>query len=233
MTIKLMTYNIASGYGLATPPVKNYAWASSIIKDEAPDIVSLNEVGKRLPEGVKSHAGYIGEFTGMKWAFFEAINIGGGPYGNAQLSKYELRETRTLHIPDAPVTDKSYYEHRCIGLSRIILPDGRTIKVINSHFGLAPGEHINAVKTVCAELDRTFDPVILMGDFNMKPDNPKMKPIYDRLISVDDVLPTFPADKPDRKIDYIFVSKEFKVLSVTVPRTEASDHAPLVAEVEF
>ena len=233
MKLKLMTYNIASGYGNAKPYVKNYAWAASVIKGEAPDIVSLNEVGKRLPEGIKSHAGYVGEYCGMEWKFFEAINIGGGPYGNAQLSKYPIREARTLHIPDAPVTDKSYYEHRCIGLSRIILPDGRTVKVINTHFGLAPGEHINAVKTVCAELDRTFDPVILMGDLNMTPDNPKMQPIYERLTSVNDILPTFPSDKPDRKIDYIFVSKEFKVLSVTVPRTEASDHAPFVAEVEF
>jgi len=233
MKLKVMTYNIAAGYGLARPPIKNYDWAAEVIRDENPDILGLNEVGKGLPAGVESHAGYMGEALKMNWEFYEALNFQGGPYGNAQLSKFRILEPRTLHIPDAPKVDDNYYEHRCIGVSRIELPDGRKVKLINSHFGLAPGEHINAVETLCAELDRTTGPVIVMGDFNMTPDNPMMKPIYDRLRSVDDVILTCPSDVPTVKIDYIFVSEEFKVNEVHVVASEASDHLPFICELEF
>ena len=43
---------------------------------------------------------------------------------------------------------------------------------------------------------------------------------------------TFPSDKPVEKIDYIFVSRDIKVLSAYVPEIIASDHRPLVAEIE-
>ena len=235
MKLKLMTYNIASGYGLARPPIKNYDWQAEIIAAEAPDILGLNEVGKGLPAGVSSHAGYMADKLDMNYAFFEALNFQGGPYGNAQLSKrgIGLDNAYTLHVPDAPKVDDCYYEHRCVGVSRLTLEDGRTMKFINSHFGLAPGEHINAVQTVINELDRTDGPVILMGDFNMTPDNPKLKPIYDRLKSTDDTLFTIPSDVPTVKIDYIFLSEHFKVEEVYIPHTQASDHLPFVTVVEF
>ena len=44
---------------------------------------------------------------------------------------------------------------------------------------------------------------------------------------------SFPSDKPDRKIDYIFVSKDIKVVSADIPPIVASDHRPHTATVEL
>ena len=42
---------------------------------------------------------------------------------------------------------------------------------------------------------------------------------------------SFPSDKPEIKIDYIFVSHDIGVLSADIPEIIASDHRPHIAEV--
>ncbi len=233
MILRIMTYNIQGGREMPKPYKYNYDGQCDVIRELNPDILGLNEVGKSLPEGVTSHVGYYAKRLFMNSEFYPALDISGGPYGNAQLSKYPLTDARTLHIPDPERTEDAYYEHRCIGVSRVMLPDGRGIKFITSHFGLAKGEQRNAVKTLCDELDRTDGPVIVMGDFNTTPDDEILAPIYARLNSVDDDIPTFDAENPDRKIDYIFVSNEFTVHQTWVHMTQASDHLPLICDVEI
>ena len=46
-------------------------------------------------------------------------------------------------------------------------------------------------------------------------------------------LLSFPADAPDRKIDYIFVSRDIEVVSEDIPALELSDHRPYIAEINF
>jgi endonuclease/exonuclease/phosphatase family metal-dependent hydrolase len=52
-----------------------------------------------------------------------------------------------------------------------------------------------------------------------------------------DIIPgpalSFPSDKPDRKIDYIFVSPDIRVTYAEVPPIVASDHRPHIADIEF
>jgi endonuclease/exonuclease/phosphatase family metal-dependent hydrolase len=46
---------------------------------------------------------------------------------------------------------------------------------------------------------------------------------------------TIPADEPRKRIDYIWIRKEtaIKPLRMWVPKTAASDHLPVVAELEL
>ncbi|MEY2194298.1 hypothetical protein AB7942_16385 [Neobacillus sp. BF23-41] len=41
---------------------------------------------------------------------------------------------------------------------------------------------------------------------------------------------TFPADKPDSRIDYMFTSEDAKICSGEVIHTNVSDHLPITAE---
>jgi len=45
-------------------------------------------------------------------------------------------------------------------------------------------------------------------------------------------LLSYPSDKPKEKIDYIFVSSDFMVISADIPEIVASDHRPHIAEIE-
>ncbi len=44
---------------------------------------------------------------------------------------------------------------------------------------------------------------------------------------------SFPSDKPDRKIDYIFVSCDLTVTQADIHNVVASDHRPHTAVLEF
>ena len=153
-----------------------------------------------------------------------------GTYGNGFLSRYKIVEARTILIPDPePRAYNGYYETRCILKAR--LENGYTVLVV--HFGLNPDEQKNAVKTILEHLEN--EKCILMGDFNITPDNPLLAPIKERMrdtsIGFCENKPSFPSDKPKIKIDYIFVSPDIEVVSADIPEIIASDHRPHIAEI--
>jgi endonuclease/exonuclease/phosphatase family metal-dependent hydrolase len=107
------------------------------------------------------------------------------------------------------------------------------VTVLVSHFGLNPDEQENAVKTILENLPK--EKCVLMGDFNVEPQNPVLKPIYEELVDTATYFKkektSFPSDEPRIKIDYIFVSHDIGVLSADIPEIIASDHRPHIAEV--
>ena len=107
------------------------------------------------------------------------------------------------------------------------------ITVLACHFGLNPDEQESAVATICQHL--VDEKCILMGDFNVLPEDPVLDPIRARMKDTADLfshpLLSFPSDAPDRKIDYIFVSKDVEVLTADIPAIVASDHRPHTAEI--
>ena len=74
-----------------------------------------------------------------------------------------------------------------------------------------------------------------MGDFNMRPENPLLNLIREKMKDTAEKFEgerlSFPSDAPVEKIDYIFVSPDVEVLSADIPATVASDHRPHVAEL--
>ena len=235
----IMTYNIQSGWNNEPERRRDYDFACGVIKQYSPAIVGLNEVGNKSIDGIPSHSGYMGKKLGMNDFFAPAIIINGYPYGNAMLTKYDIASAKIINIPDAPRVTKGYYETRCLLEAELDTELG-AVTVLVSHFGLVKCEASNAVKTVCDTIDRisleTPDRhIILMGDFNMEPDDEKLKPIFGRLTEVSFSLGkpefTHPSGTPRNKIDYIFISEKLKADSVTVPNTLASDHCPLIAEI--
>jgi len=78
-------------------------------------------------------------------------------------------------------------------------------------------------------------PTIVCGDMNAKPDAPELRPLRDRFTDAwrnsGERGNTYPAEQTVERIDYIFVSREFRVRSTAVPVTLASDHRPVVADL--
>ena len=231
--MKIMTFN--------TQHCKNYVEGhidfdimANAIKACAPDIVGLNEMrGKSDHPDYEEQVEILRERSGMKYCYFApAKQFKNGPYGNGFLSNIPIVNAEIVMIPDPnPRGYDGYYETRCI--LKAELAGGITVLV--SHFGLNPDEQENAVKTAISNLADTK--CILMGDFNMKPENPTLAPIYAAMKDTATVFDaekfSFPSDKPDRKIDYIFVSSDAKIIEANIPAIVASDHRPHIATVEF
>jgi len=231
--MKVMSFNTQHCLNYIERKIDFDIMAKAIIDCDA-DIVGLNEI-----RGLSEHPEYeaqterLAELVGMKYFYFaRAITFaGGGPYGNGFLSRIPIVKAETLMIPDPTVKKyDGYYETRCV--LKAELEGGITVLV--THMGLNPDEHENAVETVIKNIEDKK--CILMGDFNMKPDNPLLAPIYEKMtdtaVCFDSEKLSFPSDKPDRKIDYIFVSRDAKVISADIPSIIASDHRPHIATVE-
>lgn len=231
MHITAMTYNICSGRNLEG--VRDLGFAAAVIRQYQPDFVTLNEVRSHTQDiGPVNQAQELGKRTGYYPVFGRSIDILGGEYGNALLTRLPLLEQEVIHIPDPEPAGEGFYEHRSI-LRAVLLAGDRTITVLCTHFGLMEDEQTLAVQTVLNTLKTETNPVLLMGDLNLTPEAETLAPIRSALCDTSpDGLPrTFPSDKPEIKIDYILHTPHFICESLISPDTQCSDHRPLMARL--
>lgn len=242
MRIKVMTFNIQHGrnHNLKGDVIDLSLMAETVRKQNA-DIVGFNEVrcGNNTDHfsGYSDQAAFFAEALGGACLFGKAISISEDcEYGNAIFSKHPMESFEVISIPDViERVDGSFYETRCV-----IRTDydfgGKRLTVLNSHFGLGIGESENAVETVLSIASAIENPIVLMGDFNLTPENDNIKRLSETFIDVHAVLGkddlTFPSDSPEIRIDYVFVRGLEPVFAETV-KTVASDHYPITAELEF
>ncbi len=256
MKLKIMTYNICSGHHYEKSddyvPVPSQTGpydlsrCTAVIKGIAPDICGLNEVDNFMDRsGNISQTDFISESVGMNGFFGKAISFSFDPkgaYGNAVMARFPIVEAKTIPIPDPEIRDENaWYETRSI--SHVIVDvEGVRVNVLQTHFGLPVSEKQNAQTTLIKTLDELGDvPVILMGDFNIRPNDFLLNPIRDRLFDTaklrDEYFITWPSYETDKaakcKIDYVFLSHHFKPVSLEIPQTCASDHLPYVVEAEL
>ena len=236
MKIKVMSYNTQHCMNYLTKEIDFDIMADTIKKCDA-DIIGFQEMRDESDHiEYDAQAKIIAEKLGFDYYYFaEAIRFDGkDPYGNALISRYPIKSVETILIP-APETKKydGYYETRC--LLKATIDVGSGLNVLVSHFGLNPDEQENAVETVVSNIPKEH--CVLMGDFNMEPDNPILNPIMQKLYDTAQAFSapklSFPSDTPTVKIDYIFVSKDLKVQFADIPEIVSSDHRPHVATIEF
>ena len=182
-----------------------------------------------------------------------------GSYGNAFLSKYPILLSEALQVPDPEdKSEPTYYEPRGI-FRNIVLIEGKEIEVLVTHFGLAKTERAETMKMLTKFIKERTRPIIVMGDFNVW--GKAIKPEYNRIAEIkglyelltdtfvaypDQEATTFPTrfdmtnlvEKEINggkgiRIDYIFVSDEFKIVKADIPQCKASDHYPYYAELEL
>jgi len=232
--MKVMTFNVQHCIEYLKNEI-SYEAIANVIKRVKPDVVALNEM---YDDDEKSKYGSqvekLSKLTGMKHYYFaKAIETEDGPYGNAILSKYVIKNPKVLIIPNPKEkrNKNGYYEQRCVLKATI----KKNIRILITHFGLNIDEQENALETLLKNIkDKKC---ILMGDFNIEPDHFIIERIRDRMkdasIGFCENEKTWPSDKPKVKIDYIFTSKDINIESSSVPDLVASDHRPHVATLEI
>lgn len=247
MRLKFMTYNICHGKDFSKAVDEDVVnivkldQIANIINKYNPDVVGLNEVYDKgeLPE-YENQAKKIAEMAGYKYyKFAEGFDYEWCNIGNAILSKYPIVKCEEYHIPTLPENEReedTWYEPRVLLVCDLNV-DGQIVRVIPTHFGLVDFELKSIVKKSSEIIDNTTTPMVLMGDFNVRPNDERLQPLYDRLKSVskevgDNTL-TFASYNTYTLIDYFFVSKTAKIISYGVHDERASDHRPLTCEIEF
>ncbi len=227
----VMTYNIRHGVGLDR--VLDLDRIVRVIKSVDPDIIVLNEVDHgTLRSFSVQQTDSLGRSLGMQTIFGRSIDYDGGEYGNALLTKYPVIQFRVIDL-----SVDSLREGRSVFISSIDLGQD-TLVIMGTHLGLSPEERYQQVERIIQNLPDSKN-LILAGDLNFEPESDTYRLISDHLVdgvqAVDsDTEYTFPADKPDSRIDYIFISTGINPLRLPIITVEdltiASDHRPQILE---
>lgn len=235
MELTLMTFNIQHCLNYRTRQI-DFDLFAGIIRDSGADIIGLNEVnGSGMGAEYCAQAEILGEKLGFYNYFAKAIDFDGvNPYGNALLSRFPISQPQTIPVPDPRVPQYSgYYETRC--LLKAVVQSPRPVTVCVTHFGLNPDEQLLAKNTVLESISDSA--CVLMGDFNITPENGIHRALSERLRDTaggnTGALLTFPSDAPQRKIDYIYLSRDWQMHRAEVLPLVASDHRPYIARVSL
>ena len=233
--LKVMTYNIQHGidhlHRLKTNEmVVDLDQIIKIIQTINPDVLTLNEVYNAPEFG--NQAKYIATKLGYHYQFGKAINIRGGEYGNALLSKFPLQNVCVIPIPDATNKEENvFYESRSIIKAKIVV-NNTCFNLLSTHFGLAREEQTNGTKVIC-DLSKDLQNIIFMGDLNLTPKNINFKTLCENFNNTIDLEKfSFRSDNPTSRIDYIFTSKNLIYENGQVLDIVYTDHLPLIVNIK-
>ncbi len=232
--LTVMTYNV---HHCNPPAIKGLIDAGAIaevIRSNKADIVFLQEIdiATQRVNGMNQSL-ELSRLSGLQYSvFFKAIDLMGGEYGVVILSRFPLDSAFVY-----PLWQRGESEQRVLGIAVATLPDERKIRVACTHLDLSADIRKREIEQIEMILSRGETPVILGGDFNAEPASKEMAVMFNRFTSsTNDFTVTFPNTKPDKTIDYLFTRRIDKLGFIThkvIPGIDASDHLPVIAEVEF
>ena len=255
--LKLMSYNIrldVASDGQNAWPVRKDFFASQIQFYE-PDIMGVQEA---MPNQVLDLEQMLPQYN--------QVGIGREGQGKGESSniffkneKLEVVETNTFWLSDTPDSISKGWDaacHRVCTYALFRVNDSDTLFwVFNTHLDHVGIEaRVKAIALILSKIDQLNTanyPVVLMGDFNLEPDDKSIidlkKKMNDaRELSVKSAFGpigtfnNFEFDKPvTKRIDYIFISKNAKlevkkyaVLTDSKNLRYPSDHFPVYVEIK-
>jgi len=236
LRIKVLSYNIHHGRGadgrIDLPRI------AAVIERSGADLVALQEVDRGTARsGWVDQAAVLAETLGYQYAFVTAIEYDGGQYGEALLTRGPTQARRGI-----PLRRRLPEEEDRAAIEVVADPWGRdSVRFIGTHLSHESGttrtEQVVALKT---SLESDPIPAILAGDFNFVQGSTAyllmIEGWLDTARRFGSARDTYPSDRPDRRIDYVFArpKERWRVLSVTVlDERVASDHLPLLVELEL
>ncbi|WP_066834684.1 endonuclease/exonuclease/phosphatase family protein [Rufibacter ruber] len=237
--VKVMSYNIHIGNPPSKPAdYRELEAAANVINLQKPDLVALQEVdvNTRRSGSTVDQAKELARLTGMHYYYTKAIDYQGGQFGDAVLSRLPILEKRRYELP---VTSQLGGETRSVALITVE-KEGHKFHFASTHLDhLGPEDNriLQANELVKVVKELTL-PLIIAGDLNAVPTSTTMGILFQQLSSgCQSACPfTFPAINPTRTIDYIMVHplNKFNIKSYrTITETYASDHLPLVSEIQL
>jgi endonuclease/exonuclease/phosphatase family metal-dependent hydrolase len=208
---------------------------AEVINHEHPDLVGLQEVDRGVDRtGRVDEVVELARLTGMEYAFAPNLRFQGGWYGVAVLSRLPI-----LALDHQRYQNTREAERR--GFIQVQVDNhGQIINFVTTHLDYQYDDgRVFEAEQLMKALEPTSGPLIIVGDFNDEPAGAAYKLMRtrfaDALDNPTDQALTFPADKPSKRIDYIFYPKNSGLIpsrSWTV-KTLASDHLPFVTDLEL
>jgi len=205
---------------------------AAVLREIDADVVGLQEVDARPGAASDSmQMDYLASRLGLQAFAGPTILRHDGHYGNALLTRVPVRDLRHLELT------VHRREPRAM-MDADLDAGGRPVRLIATHLGLLPGERRKQVRRMLERLgpgDGT--PTILFGDINEWFGVGRPLRWLNRRLGACSRVSTFPATFPIFALDRVWVTPPGKLARVTAHASAtarvASDHLPLVADVEL
>ena len=216
----ILAYNVRNCRGLDN--LTDYQRVADIINRIDPRIVALQELDSatQRSNGVVV-LNELARLTGMYPVYGASIPFQGGKYGVGILTKEKPLQWRSVPLPGRE-------EKRSL-----LIVELKDVIICCTHFSLTEEDRMESAIIINDLFKDSVKPVLLAGDLNATPESEVIRKIEEKWTMLNDRnIPTFPADNPDRCIDYIFVLKGTDAgIRFVKSRVEhepvASDHLPV------
>jgi len=228
--VRVMTYNLHNGFN--ADGYLGMEALAEVIEENLPDIVVLQEISRGwVISGRLDMLTWLSQRLDMPYIF--------GPtadplWGNAILSRYPVVEYVNYEL-----LPRDLFILRGFTVALIDIGGGEQLQVIATHF-----HHIDEdteirqeQSTVILNFWEGASTTVILGDLNADPDSAEMATFREAgLVDAAASVSSSPANTYDsvsryRRIDYIWVSPDLTVEAVFVPATTASDHLPVIADI--
>ncbi len=223
--IRVLTYNIHHGVGAAGRSLPEIA---AVIRESSPDLVALQEVDMFMPRSCfANQARRLAKMLRMQYVYGRAESwLIIMRYGNAVLSRGKILRHNNLVLTKGK-------EKRALLRARIKTRQHPAFYFLNTHLGLSSDERRIQVDRITQVVGALKGPVILAGDFNTGPEAEELTSLKGLLNSSALAIPTYPSHEPVYFPDNILVSRHWSVLGAKTVKSPASDHLPLIVDLEY
>jgi endonuclease/exonuclease/phosphatase family metal-dependent hydrolase len=222
-TLRILTYNIQQGYNEIG--LENFDGQLDLIRGVDADIIGLQECDtNRIAGGNSDVVRYFADKLDM-YSYYGPKTVP-GTFGIALLSKYPIENPRTFYM-------YSIAEQTAAIEAQITIGD-KTFNVFVTHLG--NGGPIVQQEQIIENLQGKEN-IILVGDFNFRPDTDQYKLTTE--ILDDSWLVKWSQDvdsreiDPLKRIDHIFVSPGTIVADSQYLLSPQSDHPAMMTEIEW
>lgn len=238
---RVLVYNVHAGKDAAG--TDNLDRVAALISATRADIVLLQEVdrGTRRSGGADQPA-LLAQRTGLSAAFGKTLDYDGGEYGIAVLSRWPIVSSSVHRLPVDPPQQRAGGSYEPRGAQRVVIAaPGGEIVVVNTHLDASRDDSYRRqeLRTVIDIARRAAPALLVGGDFNSTPESGVQREarrggLRDTWLECGsgDGL-TYPADRPAKRIDYLYVIGSAACLEAIVLDATASDHRPLLTTVRL
>lgn len=224
--ITVMTYNLHQAFGMDNK--LDLEEVLTTIEKADPDIIGFQEADAgRVPSLSVDEVLWLSRRLNMHSAYGPSW---GNTYGVAVLSRYPI-VGRVRYLLTSEKQQRACLETK-------IDTGDQVITFFSVHLGLDVAERERQLEELLRYTAGASPPKVLVGDFNATPDSHEIGRVLEQFehsfaLTGTGTGYTSPADTPRKTIDYVFVSPDVHTISAAVMDSLASDHLPVVADIEI
>jgi endonuclease/exonuclease/phosphatase family metal-dependent hydrolase len=234
--VRVMSYNLHFGFDVSG--WSDLEGVARAIEATGAEVVGLQEVSRGwYVNGATDMLAWLQRRLRMPYARFAGASD--AVWGNAVLSRYPIVAGEVVRLPREGVPLR-----RSALRVELDLGGGRRLRVVVTHLHHVEGP--DGARVRLAQLPRVLalaagrPATVVMGDFNAEPGSAEVALLREAGLAdaftaagggpADEL--TWPADRPERRIDYIWLSGDLAATGFVATSSTASDHRGIAVTVQ-